>query len=105
MNNADFCVDCKNNLNNSTFEPIIDEVNEISYYNLFDKKKSNFVNSVILEREIEQKFGQKLANVKDNDPFKASRITSVNNEKSGEVDALESFKMSKKKKKKKQKRN
>ena len=38
MNNANFRVDCRNNLNNSTFEPIIDEVNEISYYNLFDKK-------------------------------------------------------------------
>ena len=38
MNNANFRVDWRNNLNNSTFEPIIDEINEISYYNLFDKK-------------------------------------------------------------------
>ena len=39
------------------------------------------------KQKIEQTFGQKLANVKDNDPFKASRITSINNEKSDEVDA------------------
>ena len=38
MNTANFRLDCRINLNNSTFEPIIDEVNEISYYNLFDKK-------------------------------------------------------------------
>ena len=31
MNNANFGVDCRNDVNNSTFEPIIDEVDEISY--------------------------------------------------------------------------
>ena len=57
---------------------------------------SNFVKGDILEKEIEQNCGQKLANVKDNDPFKAFRITSINNEKSDEVDALEPFKRSEK---------
>ena len=85
-------MDCINNLNKSTFEPIIDEVHEISHYNHFHKKISNFLNNDILKKEIKQKFGQKPANVKDNDPFKASRITSINNEKSDEVDALELLK-------------
>ena len=52
------------------------------------------------KQKIEQTFGQKLANVKDNDPFKASRITSINNEKSDEVDAWESFKKNEKIKRK-----
>ena len=56
------------------------------------------------KQKVEQTFGQKLANVKDNDPFKASRITSINNEKSDEVDAWESFKENEKKKKKKKKK-
>ena len=99
MNNATFRVDFRDNLNNSTVELIIDEVNEISYYNLFDKKISNLVNTDVLQKEIEQKFRQKLANVKDNDLFKASRITSIDNKKTDEVDALESFKKNKKKKK------
>ena len=54
MNNANFGYDCKNNVNNAKFEPIIDEINEISYvkkyYNLFDNKVSHFVNSDIFER-------------------------------------------------------
>ena len=31
MNNANFGVDCRNNATNSSFEPIIDELNEVSY--------------------------------------------------------------------------
>ena len=31
MNNANYGYDCRNNVNNSTFETIIDEVNKISY--------------------------------------------------------------------------
>ena len=30
MNNASFGFDCRNNANNRKFEPIIDEMNEIS---------------------------------------------------------------------------
>ena len=79
MNNASCGVDCRNNMNNCVFEPIIDEMNEVSYlkmyYNLFEKKISNFGNSELLEKEIEQK----IANAKDDDPFKMSRITAINN--------------------------
>ena len=57
MSNANFGNDCRNNANNTKFEPIIDEINEISYikkyYNLFDQKVSNFIKSEILEKEIE----------------------------------------------------
>ena len=83
MNNASCGVDCRNNMNNCVFEPIIDEMNEVSYlkmyYNLFEKKISNFGNSELLEKEIEQKFEQKIANAKDDDSFKMSRITAINN--------------------------
>ena len=57
MNYANFRYDCRNN---AKFEPIIDEVNEITYikkcYTLFDSKTSNFVNSDVLEQEIKQYF-------------------------------------------------
>ena len=103
MNNANFAVDCRNNSNNCLFEAIIDEINEASYlkkyYNLFDKKISNFVDSKLLKKETEIKFEQKLANVKDDDSFKMSRITAINNEKNREVDALEAFKENEKNKK------
>ena len=31
MNNANFGFDCRNNTNNMKFEPLIDEINELSY--------------------------------------------------------------------------
>ena len=31
MNNANFGYDCRNNANNTKFQPIIDDVNEITY--------------------------------------------------------------------------
>ena len=77
--------DCRNmnvNINNCVFEPIIDEVNELSYlnqnYNLFNKKICTFANSELLEKEIEKKIEQKIANTKDDDPFHNSRITANN---------------------------
>ena len=51
MSNANFGFDCRNNTNNVTFEPIIDEINEISYikkyYSPFDTKVSGFINRAI----------------------------------------------------------
>ena len=85
INNAKFGVDCRNNANNSTFEPIVDEVNEISYlkkhYCTFDNKISGFVNSEILEKEIKQKYNQGAPKVRDDDPFKDARIKSLRNQK------------------------
>ena len=56
MNNVNFGSDCRNSGNNAKFETIIDEINEITYikkyYNLFDNKVSNFVNSDVLEQQI-----------------------------------------------------
>ena len=55
MNNANFGFDCRNNANNLKFEPLIDEINELTYikkyHNLFDSKINNFVNSEILEKK------------------------------------------------------
>ena len=49
MNNANFGFDCRNNANNLKFEPLINEIDELTYikkyYNLFDTKIENFVSS------------------------------------------------------------
>ena len=97
MNNAHFGNDCRNNVNNATFEPIIDERNEISYiknyYSLFESKVSNFVKS-----DLQQKFQQKNANIKNDDPFRNTKITSVKNQRSNDTNALECMKKKMKKK-------
>ena len=58
MNNANFGYKCRDNANNAKFQPIIVEVNEITYtkkyYNLFDNRVSKFLNSDVLEQQINQ---------------------------------------------------
>ena len=99
MNNANIGYDCRNK-----FESIIDEVNEITYikkyYNLFDSKISNFVNSDILEQEIEQNFQQQIANVKHDDLLRSAKISSIKNHNKEDLDALESLKKNERKSKK-----
>lgn len=87
-----FGVDCRNNASNLTFEPVIDEINEISYlkdyYNLFDNRISDFVKSKILEKEIQKKFNEGIFKVKNDDPFKEACIKSLHNENAAILDAL-----------------
>ena len=105
MNNANFGFDCRNNANNLKFEPLIAEINELMYikiyYNLFDNKISGFVNSEILEKNINQEFNQKIALIKDDDPLKNARIVELENEKETRIDLLNCLKKKEKKSKKK----
>ena len=65
LNSANFGCDRRNNLDNSKFEPICDETNEISYVinyhkSLFDKELSPFINSKLLEDEIQKRFNDEM---------------------------------------------
>ena len=55
MNNSNFGFDCRNNANNLRFEPLINEIEELTYikryHNLFDEKIKDFVSSSILEKK------------------------------------------------------
>ena len=99
MNNANFGYDCRNNANNAKFEPIIDEVNKITYvkkyYDLLNSKISNFLNNDLLEQEIEQIFQQQIANVKRDDPFRFAKINSIKNHNREDLDPFESLKKKK----------
>ena len=104
MNNANFGYDCRNNANNAKFQPIIDEINEITYikkyYNLFDNRVSKFVNSDILEQEINQQFEQNISTVKHDGPYKTACIKTFESQKNEELDGLKCLKEKEKKKKK-----
>ena len=104
MNNANFGFDCRNNANNTKFEPIIDEVNKISYiknyYNLFDTKVQKFVRSEILEEQINSEYEQRVAEVRDDDPFKNARLREIENDKNDNLDGLKLMKAKEKKLKK-----
>ena len=104
MNNANFGFDCRNNANNAKFEPLIDEINELTYikkyHNLFDSKISNFVSCEILEKNINQEFEQKIALIKEDDRFKNTRIAELENEKKTNIGSLNYLKQKEKKSKK-----
>ena len=104
MNNANFGFDCRNNANNTKFEPIINEIGEImyikKYYNLFDSQVANFVKSDVLEQNINKEYEQKMAMIKENDPFKDARIAEIENEKKTNTDALNCLKKKEKRSKK-----
>ena len=102
MNNANFGFDCRNNANNAKFELIMNEISEVSYikrYNLFDSKVSNFVNSDMLEQQIEQDFQQQIVNIKHDNPLRSAKISSIKNQNKEDLDALDCFKMREKIKK------
>ena len=105
MNNANFGFDCRNNADNLKFDPLIDEINELTYikryHNLFDPKVQKFISSKILEDHIEEEYNQNVANIKENDPFKNLRMTELQNQKLLDLDAVECLKRKERKRKKK----
>ena len=104
MNIANFGFDCRNNANNTKFEPIIDEMREISYimkyYNLFDTKVQKFVRSEILDEQIKSEYEQRVAEVWDDDPFKNASLREIENDKNDSLDGLKLLKAKEKKSKK-----
>ena len=104
MNNTNFD-DCRDNRNNTKFQIIVDEIEEITYikkyYNLFDNNVSKFVNSDILEKQINQEFEQNLSTVKFDDPFRPVKIKSLELVKNEEMDPLNCLKEKEKKGEKK----
>ena len=106
MNNANFGFDCSNHADNTKFEPVIDEMEEISfikrYYNLFDKRVDKFVKSEILERQIQTEYEQAIAEVREDNPFKRARIREIKNAQKTNLDGLKCL-LDKEKKGKKRK--
>ena len=103
MNNANFGFDCRNNADNLKFDPLIDEINEITYikryHNLFDPKVQKFVSSKILEDHIEKEYNDNLFKIKGNDPHKDLRTIQLENQKLMDLDTVECLKRQEKKRK------
>ena len=95
-NNANFSYDSRNDLDNSKFFLIFDELNETSYlkkyYNFFGNRVSKFVLSDLLERKIDEKFNDKEMNIQKNDPLQDIKLTALNNKRKEDVEPFEIFK-------------
>ena len=93
LNNANFGYDCRNNLDNWSFEPISDEIRELSFIrryhnNLFDKELAPFITSHILEQEISHKYDSGRQKVVDFDSFFAAKTRSIENRKAAKLKRL-----------------
>ena len=101
MNNANFGFYCCSNANNTKLEPIIDEINEISYikkyYNLFDRKVEKFVSSGILEKNIIDEYNQAVPEVWLDDPFRNAHLREIENIKNLNLDGLKCLREKEKK--------
>ena len=81
MNNLNFGYDCRNNQDNCFFQPIYNEIEELSYakcyQNVFDQQISDFVSTEILECWIEEEFLNKLYALDMQDEFYKARKNSL----------------------------
>ena len=69
LNNVNFGYDCRNNLDNCTFEPINDEINELSFIkryhsNLYDQNLRPFIASRTLKEDIDERFNNERQKIK-----------------------------------------
>ena len=59
LSNSNFGNEYRNNLDNCTFVPIFDELNEVTYhkiyYSLFDQKMSKYLSSDLMKQDTEEK--------------------------------------------------
>ena len=102
LNNANFGYDCRNNLDNCNFEPIMDEIRELDFIkryhsNLCDASIRPFVTSRVLSEDIQERYNNERQLIKEDDKFFAAKIRSLENCRHAETEAFEAFKRKEKK--------
>ena len=73
MNNSNFGYDCRNNIDNCSFKPIFDDIEELSYTQKYAPLYNNdvykdFACSDIIEQKIEHEYNSDLISIKKDDP-------------------------------------
>ena len=106
LNNANFGYNCRNNLDNCTFDPITDEIRELNFVkryhsNLYDESIRPFITSRVLSEDIQERYNNERQLIKEDDKFYAAKIRSLENRRHAETEALEAFKRKEKKHQKK----
>ena len=106
LNNSNFGYDCRNNHDNCVFQPINDEINELSFIkryhsNLYDKDLAPFITSRVLQEDIDERYNNERQKIKETDKFFAAKVRSIENRRNAENEALENFKRKEKKQHKK----
>ena len=101
-NNANFGYDCRNNLDNCTFDPITDEIRELNFIkryhsNLYGENLRQFITSRVLSENIQERYNNERQLIKEDDKFYAAKIRSLENRRHAKIESLEAFKRKEKK--------
>ena len=101
MDNSNFGFDCRNNTNNWFFQPIYDEIEELSdvkkYLNVFDQDIGDFISSEILERQLEEEYLNKFAKLDPQDEYFDAKKKFIRNSEKKDFDSIFSMKKSRQK--------
>ena len=108
LNNANFGIDCRNNIGNCTLKPIYDEISETAYIKRFDsifdnENYRNFYDVEIMREDVNQKFDQLILNLDKNGPTYEARKYWYQNKKEEDLDSIHSLEAKRKKSGKKRK--
>ena len=104
LNNSNFGIDCRNNIDNSILEPLYDDFTEISYIKKFTTVFSgdtfrDFFSPALLREEKTQTFQSKIFALDKDEPMYAARKKCYENQMAEKLDAVDSFEKNKKAKK------
>ena len=92
VNNSNFGYDCRNNLDNLTFQPIRDELNELNFIkkyhtNLYNPSIKEFITSKVIEEDIKERYKNEMLKVKPDDKFYSSKVSNIEYRKRIETEA------------------
>ena len=96
LNNSNFGIDCRNNIDNCILEPLFDNFEEISYIKkfmsiLFDEKFRHFYSPELIQEEIIQEYQSKIFELKKEDPLYDIRKKYYERKMDEELDAVKCF--------------
>ena len=106
LNNANFGIDCRNNIDNRYFEPNFDETGETASIKKFDsifdnEKHSNFSDINLMREEVSKNYDRLILALDENDPTYEARKYSLESRKEIDLDSINSLSAHKKKQVKK----
>ena len=106
LNNSNFGIYCRNNIDSCYLEPIYDDFSEISYIKNFtsifnDNTFRDFFSPCLLREEIHTTYDAKIFALNRNDPTYESQKKFYEREKAEHLDVVNTFKNNKKAKKRK----
>ena len=96
MNNSNFGNDCRNNIDNSNFKAIYDEIEEISYIQryisiYFNDDYKDFACPETIKRQIEQEYNNKIISIKEDNPCAEAKRYCAGQKRNKKMHAVQSM--------------